>query len=192
MWNFGGHEIHLLIPKFGQNLNFYWHLWKPLDFLEKIFGDTLSPHHHEQEVHLQQFLRSGVSIPLWMWCSSKTPKHFIIIVFLCCLPLLTGNIGMPHNFQTCHQFKPRAQSCQRPKMLWPWPSPPPSLDKLKIVEIHYFATFNKSDLPSTKQNIPKHRSPLFATWFWTFGGRRPLIILRRGVLLPILCSAHQT
>ena len=29
-----------------------WHLWKPLDFLEKIFRDALSPHHHKQEVHL--------------------------------------------------------------------------------------------------------------------------------------------
>ena len=29
-----------------------WHLWKPLDFLKKIFRDALSPHHHKQEVHL--------------------------------------------------------------------------------------------------------------------------------------------
>ena len=135
-----------------------WHLWKPLDFLQKIFRDALSPHHHEQEGHLEQVLRSGVRIPLWMWCSSKTHKHFIIIVFLCRLPLLTGNIGMPHNFQTCHQFKPRAQSCQRPKMLWPSPVPQPGLWQTKNNWNTFFGHFQQIRLD---KKIPKLRSTAF-------------------------------
>ena len=59
-----------------------------------------------------------------------------------------------HDFQTCHQFKPLAQSCQRPKMLWPWPSPPPGLWQIKNSQNTLFCHFHKSDLPSTKQNIP--------------------------------------
>ena len=145
-----------------------WHLWKPLDFLEKIFRDALSPHRHEQEGHLEQFLWSGVSIPLWMWFSSKTQKHFIIIVFICRLPLLTGNIGMRHNFKTCHQFKPRAQSCQPPKMLWPSPAPQPCLwlfDTLLIVEIDSFAGVNKSGLPLTKPGIDQKDTKTSLTTF---------------------------